>query len=447
MKHVSYARSNYFGYFAFQLLALGCLLTLTQCTDKVEITRTYRYMTPVYMTTDELRNSFAIDPPQTLSTTGKIYYLAPYLFINKPGEGIHVIDNADPANPVNLSFINIPGNYDMAAKGNTLYADSFIDLLALDISDLDNVKITKRIENVFPYYNSWSTFVEGDEVIIASWEEEEVVEVLEGNLDEFAPGLYRYQNGIVVDNWVNFDAGFFTNTGRNLSSGESTANAQAGIGGSMARFAITGERLYAVDDSNLQVFDITQLDDPVAGNEVTIAFGVETIFPFRDKLFIGSQIGMYIYDISDPDNPVQESEFVHVRSCDPVVANDSMAYVTLRDGSACWGGDNELEVLDVRDINNPQLVATYNMDHPHGLAIDGTTLFVCEGAFGLKVFDATDSRAITANRLAHIDDIHAFDVIPLGGVLIVIGDDGLYQYDYQDPENIELLSKMTLVAL
>jgi hypothetical protein len=87
------------------------------------------------------------------------------------------------------------------------------------------------------------------------------------------------------------------------------------------------------------------------------------------------------------------------------------------------------------------------LDHPHGLAIDGTTLFICEGEFGLKVFDASNSRQIVQNQLAHIDNIHAFDVIPLNGVLMVIGDDGLYQYDYSDPANLQLLSKMTLAAL
>nr|WKN36998.1 hypothetical protein K4G66_32025 [Tunicatimonas sp. TK19036] len=446
MKHVSYARPFRYHYLFIQVIALGCLLTLARCTDKVEVTRTYRYMKPVYMTTNELRSSFAIEPPQTLSTTGKIYYLAPYLLINKPGEGIHVIDNSDPANPVNLSFINIPGNYDMAAKGTTLYADSFIDLLALDISDLDHVQITKRVENVFPRYNSWATMIDGEDVVLTDWVEEEVVEVMEGDLDEFAPGLYRYQEGIVMNDWASFEKlSSFANTDRAAAGG--SGQAEAGVGGSMARFAISGERLYTVDDSDLQVFDISQLDDPEGINKTNIAFSIETIFPYKDKLFIGSQIGMFIYDISNPDNPVQESEFTHMRSCDPVVANDSLAYVTLRDGSECWGGNNVLEVVDIENVNNPQLVATFQMEHPHGLGIDGTLLFICEGEFGLKIFDATDTQSISENLLANIDNIHAFDVIPLGGVLMVIGQDGLYQYDYSDPNNIELLSKMTLAAL
>ncbi|HHN47860.1 MAG TPA: hypothetical protein ENN08_02830, partial [Bacteroidales bacterium] len=50
-------------------------------------------------------------------------------------QGIHVVDNSNPASPQIISFIAIPGNYDLAIRGNILFADSYIDLVALDISD------------------------------------------------------------------------------------------------------------------------------------------------------------------------------------------------------------------------------------------------------------------------------------------------------------------------
>jgi len=451
MKHLLSLGTNiWFSYATFHVAAIGYLLMLTQCSDKLEVTRTYRYLEPVYMTTNEVRNSFAVDPPETLSTTGKIYYLAPYLFINKPGEGIHVIDNSDPANPVNLNFINIPGNYDMAAKGSMLYADSFIDLLAIDISNLDDVKIVSRVEDVFPRFaswNNWTTSANGEDMVLTEWVEREEVDVLEGHLDEVAPNLYRYGNGFVTDDFATFDMAFANTAASSEVRSQGGQPSQTGIGGSMARFAISGERLYAVDDNNLQVFDISQLDSPTEGSEIEIGFGIETIFPYKDKLFIGSQAGMFIYNNTDPDNPEYESEFIHARACDPVVANDTVAYVTLRDGNVCWGAQNQLDVIDITDVSTPRLIESFAMDHPHGLAIDGTTLFICEGEFGLKMFDASNSREVGDNLLVHITDIHAFDVIPLNGTLMVIGDDGLYQYDYSDGNELILLSKMSLVAL
>lgn len=426
----------------FCFFAVACLLLLSQCTDKVEVTRRYTYMKPVYTTTEALRSAFEILPPQHIETPGKIYFLNNYLFINEPNEGIHIIDNTDPANPVNISFINIPGNFDLAAKGHILYADSYIDLLALDISDVHNVKEVKRIENVFPLYNSYGFYPDAEKGIVTSWEEAEIVETFEGEMAEFAPGMYYYGGGIALAEGAARD---FASYGAPTSSG-SGAQA-AGVGGSMARFTIVDDYLYTIDDYNMQMFDITTLNDPKAGKEISVGFAIETIFPYEDKLFIGAQNGMYIYDNTHPENPVHLSTYEHITSCDPVVVQDDKAYVTLRNGTECQGYTNQLEVVDVSNASNPQLIATYAMEHPHGLGIDGNLLFICEGEFGLKVFDAQDDKKIDEHLIAHFKDIHAFDVIPLDHVLMMIGEDGLYQYDYSDPTNIKLLSKISTLAL
>lgn len=422
----------------FYFSAMSCLLLLSQCTDKVEVTRRYTYLKPVYTTTEELRSAFEIMPPQPVKTPGKIYFLNGYLFINEPNEGIHIIDNTDPANPVNVSFINIPGNFDLAGKGNILYADSYIDLLALDISDVHDVREVKRVENVFPLYNSYGFYPDTERGIVTSWEEEEVIETFEREMTEFAPGWYYYHGGIALSEAAAFD---FASNG--APSSGSTA---AGTGGSMARFTIVDHHLYTIDSYNMQLFDITTLDNPKAGNEISVGFNIETIFPYENKLFIGAQNGMYIYDNSNPENPVHLSTYEHVTSCDPVVVQNDKAYVTLRDGNECNGFTNQLEVVDVSDASNPQLIATYAMDHPHGLGIDGNTLFICEGEFGLKVFDAQDDKKIDEHLIAHFKDIHAYDVIPLNQVLMMIGEGGLYQYDYSDPTDIKFLSKITTLA-
>ena len=149
---------------------------------------------------------------------------------------------------------------------------------------------------------------------------------------------------------------------------------------------------------------------------------------------------MHIYDNAIPTEPVYISSFLHVTTCDPVVVNDQYAYVTLRSGNACNGFTNQLDVINIENLNNPYLVKSYSMQNPHGLGLDGQTLFITEGEFGLKVFDATDPNTIDANLIKQFQDIHGYDVIPNNGVLMMIGDDGLYQYDYRDIENIELLS-------
>ena len=122
---------------------------LSSCDDKVEVTQKYTIMEAVYLTPEELRTSFDILPPIEVTNTGKIYLYQKYILLNEPGKGIHVIDNTDRENPDVISFIKIPGNYEMAVQDNRLFADSYVDLLVLDISDPKNVRLTKRMEDIF----------------------------------------------------------------------------------------------------------------------------------------------------------------------------------------------------------------------------------------------------------------------------------------------------------
>src|SRR5687767_14036838 len=104
------------------------------------------------------------------------------------------------------------------------------------------------------------------------------------------------------------------------------ATSSTGKGGSLARFTIAGNYLYLADWSSLKLFDISIPQQPVQKPTVNVGFGIETIFPYKDKLFIGAMQGMYIYSIANPATPVKQASVQHLRSCDPVVANDSIAY-------------------------------------------------------------------------------------------------------------------------
>jgi hypothetical protein len=85
------------------------------------------------------------------------------------------------------------------------------------------------------------------------------------------------------------------------------------------------------------------------------------------------------------------------------------------------------------------------MKNPHGLGLDGDVLFICEGDFGLKIYNASDINEIDQNLVKHYTDMHAYDVIPYNNNLIMIGTDGLYQYDYTLLEDIKLLSHLPII--
>lgn len=126
------------------------LASLAGCTSEPEATLvTKEGYRPIYMPYEQIRQ-FSSSSPRPLEHAGKIYIKGNYVFINEVNKGIHIINNQNPASPQPISFVSVPGNVDIAVKGNVLYADNAVDLLALDISNPVEVKLLKRIENAFP---------------------------------------------------------------------------------------------------------------------------------------------------------------------------------------------------------------------------------------------------------------------------------------------------------
>jgi hypothetical protein len=423
----------------FLTVLLGISVLLEGCADKCEVTNELVYYEPVYTTVEEIRASISLMDPQPIKGVGKIYYIDGMMFVNEPGEGVHILDNHDPTHPTPLKFLKIPGNYDMAIKGSTLYTDSYVDLVAFDISNINNIHEAGRLEGIFKNYSSMGLYADVSCCVITEWKETKNVQVTQSDCNQiYQPwgGMY-YGDGIALQ--ASMASDFSSKAAIAPGSGSGS-----GVGGSLARFTLSGDHLYMLDGGDLQTIDVSSAHSPVAKQRDYIAGNIETIFPHKDNLFIGSTTGMLIYDITTPESPQWISSYDHVVSCDPVVVDDEYAYVTLRSGNACQGAVNQLEIIDIQNLRNPQLIATYQMSNPHGLGVDGETLFVCDGDDGLKAFDVTNVHEIADKMLAHYQNINATDVIPFNDVLIMIGSDGIFQYDYSDPKNIKLLSQISV---
>ena len=113
---------------------------------------------PVYLSYQELRSSVAVEDPLELGEIKRVYVYQSAVFpnrravfLNRENEGIHVLDNSNPRNPVNIAFISIPGNTEISIRDDFLYADSYVDLVTLDISDPANVREVDREIDIFPY--------------------------------------------------------------------------------------------------------------------------------------------------------------------------------------------------------------------------------------------------------------------------------------------------------
>ena len=125
------------------------------------------------------------------------------------------------------------------------------------------------------------------------------------------------------------------------------------------------------------------------------------------------------------------------------MVHENYAYVTLRGTSTCGvpGTQDVLDVIDISNLSAPRVAKSYPLETPYGLGIDYPTLFVCQGNKGLRVFDASNPLDLKARQT--FANVNALDVIPLSKTLLTIGKDGLYQYDYSDPDNLRLLSKIS----
>ncbi|MBA4141108.1 MAG: hypothetical protein H0X70_11550 [Segetibacter sp.] len=226
-------------------------------------------------------------------------------------------------------------------------------------------------------------------------------------------------------------------------SASNSAVQPTGLGGSLARFAISGNYLYSVDEQQLKVFDISNPADPTLKQTVNIGFAIETIYPFKDKLFIGSTSQVYIYSITDPAKPERLGTAVSpqvLRRCDPVVAKDTVAFATLRTNGACGGTQSILAVYDIKDVTKPVQKATYPVSEPYGLGYSNDVLYVCDKQNGLMIMDI--SKPFQPTLIKSIHDGSYIDVIPYQNTLICWVATGIILYDITNNRNPLLLAKI-----
>lgn len=396
--------------------------TLLSACFKDDVTKTYTILEPVYKDKVEVFANISSNAPRAVESPGKMFLHGNYIFLNEQDKGIHVIDNSDPAHPVNKSFIDIPGNLDIAVKGNTLYADLYADLVTVDISNPMQVQFRKYTSAVFPERAYQNGFIGDSSRVIVEWKKRDTTVKINSN--------WRCRGCIYYDMLA---SSFMPSA---------AAAAAPGLSGSMARFSLVGDYLYAVNYSSLKVFDVAIPGEAQYKGMTQVGWDIETIYPFQNKLFIGSRSGMFIYDISNPVAPSMHGQFTHARACDPVIADANYAYVTLRDGTACNGFVNQLDVVDVRNAMAPSLVKSYTLTNPHGLSKDGDLLFVCDGRDGIKVYDASNPANLSLKK--HLSGLETYDAIAWQNNLVVSAKDGLYQYRYDASGEAQLRSKITV---
>lgn len=335
-------------------------------------------------------------------------------------KGIHVIDNSNPASPVFLSFIQIPGNGDIIIHENRLYADSYSDLISFDITDLNTIKEVERAKEIFKsgWFNGKWWNVQDGGLFFKEYTQQYVTETFTVNCDE-SP---EPEPIITIED--SFGSSYLEHA--------KTA----------PRFAIQDKFLYTISSEVLGIFDLEKTPKLKSTNSAIIGSVNFSFASYQNGLIFEYNQNMWIFDNANPLIPRMVSVIDSVSICDKIVVQNDIAYVSQRTGTICGGNQNRLKIFDISNISVPRFIKTFPMDGPRALSIDFPVLYVCEGINGFKVFDVSDTVTIDQHLLSYEKDIQANNIAVSGKTVIITAVDGLYQLDATDPKNLRRLSKI-----
>jgi hypothetical protein len=414
----------------YQLAFASLILSIFSCTKDVgTVEATYFEATAIYGNLEKVRSTPLNESPRSIENPGKIYVGDAFILIGEEEKGIHIIENSIPNNPRNIGFINVPGNREFFVKDQIIYAESYYDVIKIDITDLLNVKTISRAKNVF---NTEIKNNEGDALL--GFRYTEVSKTEDQNSD-----LWKEIN---TESLVYYD--FARNIIPKSAVPASFAGNSNNSSGTVNRITHHAGYLYIAGRFDIQVI---KDDDPFSHvNSIKdVGENMETIIPYRDHLFIGTRASMEIFDLSVPERPTHQYRFDHATSCDPVLPADGAAYVSLRtaDFSECPGNINAVIVLDISDLSKPVEVEEVEMFSPYGMAKIGNILYVGEGDGGLTAFDATDPLRLV--ELFHDPSIKAYDIMEhptRTDLLLIAGISGLEQYTLENTLLMSLQSRI-----
>lgn len=160
------------------------LFILAGCTkdtdDGLNIPDSIEGLKPIYSQTEN-PNTISSEAPEVITKGSKIYIKDTHVYIVENGLGVHVIENSNPSNPTDIRFIKIPGVSDVAVRNQTMYANNFADIVAIDISNLQSVSESSRLNGVFNLdenilnlpsgYSGYFECVDESKGMVVSWEE------------------------------------------------------------------------------------------------------------------------------------------------------------------------------------------------------------------------------------------------------------------------------------
>lgn len=414
------------------LVVTSLVLVTASCVkNKGEVTYTYNKAIAQYDNISALRSQDLVEAPKPIQTIGKVFYGSSVVLIGEKNKGIHVINNTNRNLPSKTSFLNLPYCNEFYVDGTILYAETHYDIVKIDISNTANPVLLHRAENAIsqPIINAEGKILTGFNYQIIQ-ESFKLNSPEERALRNSQTLYFDFNNNLIPEGNVP----------------PSFASSNIDNKGTMNKMEVADNHLYIITSSLLKSYDVSG-NEIIKTDEKNIGTELETIYYEDNKLFIGSQSSMIIANNSNPSSPQVQSTFTHEVSCDPVLPNDNIAYLTLRSvaNEGCLGTTNLLKVVDITNPSSPRNINDKQLRSPYGMTISNNHLFIGEGANGITVLDITNPT--NPIEISNNPAIQAFDVIKhpnSSDVILTISNNEIKQLRYDNATNtVQELSNLS----
>jgi hypothetical protein len=356
------------------------------------------------------------------------------------GSGLHIVNVADPANPVELSCVTWGSPYGIYVDGDLVYAVGGNFGIVVNVADPASPQLI----------SSWYSEAEMEDIFVHGTMA--VVKIFDTN-----PDLYDVSDATWVQRLGTFPAGYAvdlpgmvgeyfcvtSNLGgiqlwdlsdpanpQRVSAADTTQNVRAtAISGNYAYLATMG--------AGVRIVDLTH---PLRPEEVAVCDSGECldISVSGDYALVARGPGLGVWNISDPLHPHPSGRYQSADNFDIVAYSGSQAL------AGCLNSDSLLTVLDMSDPYNPAVASAQgHAAHLGGLGVAGDYLVAADGGTGWRVFSLADEAQPV--EVARGPGGSGKDLTIAGQyAYVVCGYNGLRTVDFSDPLHPQQVASMAL---
>jgi hypothetical protein len=333
------------------------------------------------------------DPYYFGPPVNNVDYSGDYAILERSYVGVSSIDISDPENPVYVS-----GDITMGNPARDIYVSSDGRLHATGAQNY--VKIYIQPNGYLSAGYTWNT-LDGPDFVAA-------------NSDAAFLSVGNY---LVIINTqsVSYPIWSYVTVGR------------------MYDIVERGDFLYFTVDKKLQIYDVSNYQNPVAAGSYTAPSYPNKLDVLGSIAYIADDwSGLRSVNVEDPNQPVELGYFETFSSTINTVRSGDYAYMA--------EADDGMLVMDLKDLANPSLIGQYNTPgNANAVRVEGNIAYIADGDGGLRIADITNPTQPT--EISAFDSLNwAREVCISGNYAYVVDDilnlpDWIRAIDISDPAN------------